>query len=254
MEIIIMPEGKQSRFLLLFIGGAAAAYFVFTQSGVILFVLVPILGALVVLYNGMQAKAQGIREAHSNITICMKKRVDLTNKLIDIASGYSDMESLTHVNIAQAESIQAAVSTSQEVDGAVNRIVAMARAYPDLKANTTYQTLMNQLETVENDLQQKREAYNQQVRAYNTSCTSIPVVFVAPYLGFKNAPYFDVENADSLENIKDFHSTDGAALKNLMSNVSNKITNTSAIAAPEAQQIPPGLPENSAVKPNPHQP
>jgi LemA protein len=226
-SIFIMPEGKQLRFLLLVIAGAVGAYFIYAHSGTVLFFLIPALGMLALTYNKMQAKAHEIREAHSNITICMKKRVDLTNKLIDIASGYGDMEKLTHITVAQTESVQSAITASQEVDGAVNRIISMARAYPDLKANITYQNLMNQLESLENDLQKKREAYNGRVRSYNTACTSVPTVFVAPYLGFKNAPYFDVENADSLESIKDFHSTDGEALRNILSNVSNKITNVS---------------------------
>jgi LemA protein len=233
----MMPEGKQLRFLSLFAVGILGAYLLYAHLGTLILLGIPTLGGLAFTYNKMQAKAHQIREAHSNVTICMKKRVDLTNKLIDIASGYGDMEKLTHITVAQTESVQAAISASQEVDGAVNRIMSMARAYPDLKANVTYQNLMNQLESIENDLQNKREIYNGRVRSYNTACTSIPTVFVAPYLGFKSAPYFDVENADSLAQIKDFHSNDGEALKNILSNVSNKIASTSGITSPEIDRV-----------------
>ena len=91
-------------------------------------------------YNNMQSQAQEIKEAHSNTIVSMQKRVDLANKLVDIASSYGDHEKLTQITVAQNESVQAAMSTSQEVDGTVNRILSMARAYPDLKANQTYQT------------------------------------------------------------------------------------------------------------------
>ena len=153
------------------------------------------------------------------------------------------------VLVATNESVQAAMSTSQEVDGTVNRILSMASAYPDLKANQTYQSLMSQLESIENNLQQKRQVYNDRVRRYNTSCTSIPIVFVASYLGFKTAPYFDVANADSLDSLKDFHSSDGEALKNALSQVTNKVVNKSQ-NPPAGQQSSQNLLPNADREPD----
>ncbi|MCY7337511.1 MAG: LemA family protein, partial [Chamaesiphon sp.] len=179
-----MPEGKQWKFLALVVAGIIGAVLAYNfllpllfgilgaLSSVIMFLgilIVPVLVILMTSYNGIQSQAQGIREAHSNITVSMKKRVDLANKLIDIASSYGDHEKLTHITVAQNESVQAAVSASQEVDGTVNRILSMARAYPDLKANQAYQTLMGQIEAIENDLQHKRQTYNDRVRSYNTA-------------------------------------------------------------------------------------
>jgi LemA protein len=235
-----MPTGKQWNFLILVIAGIIGAFLVFkfllpllvsivgSLFSFLMFLsifLVPIGLILMGSYNSMQSQAQGIKEAHSNTIVSMQKRVDLANKLVDIASSYGEHEKLTQITVAQNESVQAAMNTSQEIDGTVNRILSMARAYPDLKANQTYQNLMSQLESIENDLQQKRQAYNGRVRSYNTSCTSIPIVFVASYLGFKTAPYFDVANADSLENLKDFHSSDGENLKNALAQVTNKVVN-----------------------------
>ena len=235
-----MPKGNQWNFLILVVAGIAGSFLFFwfllplllkivgSLLSFLIFLsvcLVPIGLFVMGAYNNMQSQAQGIREAHSNTIVSMQKRVDLANKLVDIASSYGEHEKLTQITVAQNESVQAAMNTSQEVDGTVNRILSMARAYPDLKANQTYQNLMGQLESIENDLQQKRQVYNSQVRSYNTSCTSIPIVFVASYLGFKTAPYFDVANADSLENLKDFHSSDGENLKNALSQVTNRVVN-----------------------------
>lgn len=245
-----MPKGNQWNFLILVAAGIAGA-FLFVQFlapvlltivgslfSVLIFIgvcLVPVGLFLMGSYNNMQSQAQGIKEAHSNTIVSMQKRVDLANKLIDIASSYGEHEKLTQITVAQNESVQAAMNTSQEVDGTVNRILSMARAYPDLKANQTYQSLMSQLESIENDLQKKRQIYNGQVRSYNTSCTSIPIVFVASYLGFKTAPYFDVANADSLENLKDFHSSDGENLKNALAQVTNKVVNRNQNTPTEIQ-------------------
>ena len=245
-----MPKGNQWNFLILVIAGIGGAFLVFkfllpalltivgSLFSFIIFLsvcLVPVGLFLMGSYNGMQSQAQGIKEAHSNTIVSMQKRVDLANKLIDIASSYGEHEKFTQITVAQNESVQAAMNTSQEVDGTVNRILSMARAYPDLKANQTYQNLMGQLEKIENDLQQKRQVYNGRVRSYNTSCTSIPIVFVASYLGFKTAPYFDVANADSLENLKDFHSSDGENLKNALAQVTNKVANRTQNTPTEIQ-------------------
>ena len=233
-----MPKGNKWNFLILVVVGIAGSYLVFkfllpalltivgSLFSFLIFLsvcLVPVVLFLMGSYNSMQSQAQGIKEAHSNTIVSMKKRVDLANKLVDIASSYGEHEKLTQITVAQNESVQAAMNTSQEVDGTVNRILSMARAYPDLKANQTYQNLMSQLESIENDLQQKRQIYNSQVRSYNTSCTSIPIVFVSSYLGFQTAPYFDVANADSLENLKDFHSSDGENLKSVLAQVTNRV-------------------------------
>ena len=245
-----MPKGNQWNFLILVIVGIAGAFLfvwflvplllkivgsLFSVIVFISFCLVPVGIYLMGSYNSMQSQAQGIKEAHSNTIVSMQKRVDLANKLVDIASSYGEHEKLTQITVAQNESVQAAMNTSQEVDGTVNRILSMARAYPDLKANQTYQSLMNQLESIENDLQKKSQTYNGQVRSYNTSCTSIPIVFVASYLGFKTAPYFDVANADSLENLKDFHSSDGENLKNALAQVTNKVVNRNQNTPTEIQ-------------------
>lgn len=235
-----MPEGK----VLSFVAIAIAAMLAFILLAQLLSKFLPLIviialgfGAwLMSAYNKLQALAQEIREAHSNTMVSMKKRVNLANKLIDIASSYGDFEQLTQITIAKNESVQGAIEASQQVDGAINRIISMGRAYPDLHANETYQLLMEQLEEIESDLQSKRESYNATVKRYNTKCTEVPLVFLAPQLGFKTASYFDVENADALENIKDFHSHDGQAIKAMFSQAGQKVINTSRTISAEISQ------------------
>ncbi|MBW4605140.1 MAG: LemA family protein [Calothrix sp. FI2-JRJ7] len=235
-----MPQGK----VLSFVAIAVAAMLAFILLANILSTFLPLLLTialgfgtwLMFSYNKLQALAQNIHEAHSNTMVSMKKRVDLANKLIDIASSYGDKEQLTQITIAQNESVQGAIVASQQVDGAVNRIISMSRAYPELRANQTYQLLMEQLGEIESDLQVKRESYNASVKKYNTKCTEVPLVFLAPQLGFKTAPYFDVENADALQNIKDFHSHDGEAIKAMFSQAGQKVINTSKTISAEISQ------------------
>lgn len=179
-------------------------------------------------YNKLQGLAQSVRREHSNIQVSMKKRVDLANKLQDIAAAYGDHEKLTHISIAAAEAnIRQLATSAQAVDHAVSHVVSMARDYPELRANQTYQILMGQLTTLEENLQDRRETYNATVHHYNTTRSKIPVVFFASTVGFNQAPYFDVENADDLENIRDFASDDGAMLKAALSGASRRVVDSS---------------------------
>lgn len=189
---------------------------------------------LVVKYNESQALAQQVRENHSNIMVSMKKRVDLANKLVDIARNYGDHEKLTHITVAQSESMGSAIATSnQQISNVLSGVMAMSRDYPELRASEAYQLLMQQLEQLEADLQQKREFYNSTVRTYNTGLTQIPFVFVSSQLGFKAASYFNVENSDTLENLKDFQTDDGATLKAILSGAGNQVIATSRVVGAE---------------------
>lgn len=221
---------KQKLLLLFFLLALAIALFIRFIGNLLLVVLIAggFLVWFIKQYNHLQSLSQEVREGHSNIMVAMKKRVDLANKLVDIASNYGDHEKLAHISIAQAESLQKTFSrSSEQVETALNGVMVMARAYPELRANETYQKLMHQLEKIESDLQTKRQNYNAKVRAYNTCCNTIPIVFFASQLGFRSAPYFDVENSDALENLKDFVTDDGTRLKAMLSEVGNRVVNTS---------------------------
>jgi len=171
---------------------------------------------LVTRYNALQRLAQSVREGHSNVMASMKKRVDLANKLVDIVRGYADHEKLTHISTAGAGDV-ALLGADQNVGGVLAQVIRVAGQHPDLKANQSYQQLMEQLDQLEGNLQRKREEYNARVREYNTSLTQLPTNLFASQLGFKPAPYFDVENADSLENLKEFDTDDGALVREMLS-------------------------------------
>jgi len=180
----------------------------------ILFLAVIASAILIYMYNVLQTKGHLVREGHSNVMVCMKKRVDLANKLVDIARSYGEHEKLTHLTISQN-------------DMAVGQVMATLKNFPELRANQTYQQLMAQYDTIEVDLQHKREGYNAVVREYNTTLTKFPMVLVAPSLGFRPAQYFDVVNADALENLKDFQTDDGTILKEKFAQVGSKVRDAS---------------------------
>lgn len=197
--IVLSNAGWDDMLFLLFLLFIGAVYLVVTR------------------YNALQTLAHGVRESHANVMAAMKKRIDLTNKLIDIAKGYADHEKLTHITVSSGGDEITVGGAGAAAAGALNQVMKLATQYPDLKANTTFQQLMAQLDQIEADLQVKREAYNAQVRIYNTALVRLPVSLYARQLGFRTAPYFDVENADALERIRDFHSEDAEHLKQMLS-------------------------------------
>ncbi|WP_331050623.1 LemA family protein [Gemmatimonas sp.] len=186
-------------------------------------------------YNALQTLAHGVREAHANVMASMKKRLDLVNKLVDIAKGYADHEKLTHLSISAngAETSAGETATS----GVLTQVMRMATQYPELKANAAYQQLMAQLDLIESDLQSKREAYNAMVRVYNSAIGQLPVSLYAKQLGFNSAPYFDVENADSLEKLRDFHNDDAEHLKQMFAQGTKKVADSGRRMADESVRL-----------------
>ena len=193
---------------------------------IILLILIGGAVLLMLKYNSAQGLAQGVKKSHSDITIALKKRVDLVNKLIDIAKSYGEHEKLTIISIVEGDSLSNLAQAAMKADATITQLNTIARNYPDLKANQTYLRLMDDLTIIETEIQAKRERFNNSVMEYNTFCNSIPFVFFAPTLGFPQASYFDVSNADSLESIKDFVTDDGALLRQKFANAGTAIANS----------------------------
>lgn len=172
----------------------------------------------IIIYNKLQGSMQSIREALSNLQASMKQRVDLTNQVIDIASGYGEHEKLTHVSL------------SNNMEGAIKRVSALAQNYPQLRANETYQKLMDQLERLEKIIFERRATYNQTVKTYNSLRNSFPNVIIASKLKFETAPYFEPDEVESLEKLKMFERDDSEALR-LVLNKGGDAVKKSVIAA-----------------------
>lgn len=165
------------------------------------------------LYNRLRTRSEAVKRSQSNLVGELKKRATLANQLIDIAKGYGDHEKLTHLTVASqnttaADPAQIAAATSRALAG----ISFVAERFPELKANETFNTLMGQLQTIENDVQKKREALNAEVERYNGFRASFPAVLIAGQLGFPEASYFSTDEA-GLEAGAAFRTDDGELLR-----------------------------------------
>lgn len=168
-------------------------------------------------YNKLQNNGQAVKSATATVLTVIQKRADMINKLMDIAKDYGNHEKLVHIRVSQ--NLMETFKTSNVALATVN---SMALNYPDLKANVTYQQLMQQIHAIENELQQKREWSNRVVQTYNSDRLQIPTIFFSKILGFQEAPYFDFDN---LQSMREFNTDDGELLKEMLSNASVKAVN-----------------------------
>ncbi|MDF1599569.1 LemA family protein [Mesorhizobium sp. YIM 152430] len=170
---------------------------------ILIILLVLVAGYAVVTYNGLVRARQLVREAWSGIDVQLKRRADLIPNLIETVKGYATHERGTFEEVtelrARAQSLPAGdVAGRAQVEGmlsqALGRLLAVAEAYPDLKANQNFMQLQTTLETLEGEIQMSRRYYNGAARDLNIKVESFPSNLVAGAFSFEKADYFEIEN------------------------------------------------------------
>jgi len=163
-----------------------------------------ILGLVVLLilyaigvYNRLVRLRALVKEGFSGITVQLRRRADLIPNLVDTVQGYAthEREVLDEITAHRADATKAATveGTAQadaQMTSLLGRLIAVAEAYPDLKANQNFLELQNQLETIETELQSSRRYYNATVRDLNSTIQSFPDMIVARPAGFAEEPFY----------------------------------------------------------------
>lgn len=156
------------------------------------------------IYNGLVKNRQMVEEGWSGIDVQLKRRTDLIPNLLETVKGYMghERETLEAVTNARAAATSAAADSPAErakaegmLSAALGRLIAIAEAYPDLKANTTFLEFQTALQGVEDEIQMSRRYYNGATRNLNVMVESFPSNLVANGFGFIKAEYFELENA-----------------------------------------------------------
>lgn len=167
-------------------------------------------------YNSLKSLAEAVRSRRANILAVTKKRADLATQLVNIAKSYGSHEKLSHFQISEdLTSIAGLNSMTAKTDRMIGQVTSMAQNFPDLKANQTYQQLMQQLEAIESEILARREAYNQAVERYNASRVRLPQALIANACKFEEAPYYET-SSEGLDDIATFHTGDTRALEDVM--------------------------------------
>ncbi len=166
---------------------------------IILAIIAGIAAFLVMSYNTMVTLRRRADQAFADIDVQLKQRHDLIPNLVETVKGYAahEKETLDAVIKARNGAIaatgpQAQATAEQQLSGAVSRLMALSEAYPDLKANTNFLKLQEDLGGVEDKLSAARRFFNNAVGEYNAQIESVPAVFFASKFGFQPRQFFDV--------------------------------------------------------------
>jgi LemA protein len=155
-------------------------------------------------FNRLVRSRQMAREGWSGIDVQLKRRSDLVPNLVASVKGYvaHERDVLTEVTQlrSEARALPAdAIGKRAQAEGALSlalgRLMAVAEAYPDLKASRNFLELQQQLSDMENDIQMARRYYNGAVRNLNILIESFPSNLVARPFGFARADYFELNDA-----------------------------------------------------------
>lgn len=179
------------------------------------------------IYNELVRRRNEVRNGFAQIDVQLERRYDLIPNLVETAKGYMqhERETLDAVVAArnQAQQARRAVSDKPEdglavallsqaegaLSGAMSRFMAVAEAYPDLKASTTMQQLMQDQALTESEIARARQAFNEAVTHYNNYRQSVPNNLVAMPFGFGAAQWLEV-SADKRANVRvSFGASDG---------------------------------------------
>ena len=166
-------------------------------------------------YNRLVKADEAVSTAWSNVENQYQRRADLIPNLVNTVKGYAEheKETLDAVVAARTRATQVAVDAENltpemlqeyqkaqnEVGTALGRLIAIAEAYPDLKANANFLELQAQLEGTENRISVERRNFNEVAKKYNTSIRTFPRNMLAGMFGFEKRPYFEAQ--EGAENV-----------------------------------------------------
>ena len=164
-------------------------------------VIVVVLLYVIFVFNRLIRQRNVVREGWSGIDVQLRQRTDLVPNLVDTVKGYAAHERglFEDVTKQRASSIAAndvggQAAAERALAGSLGRLMAVAEAYPELKADKNFLELQGELAEIEDQIQMSRRYYNGAVRNLNISIQSFPDVLVARLLGFKEAPFFELED------------------------------------------------------------
>jgi LemA protein len=169
-----------------------------------LVVLLAVVG--VVTYNGLIGLRNKVEEGWRQIDVELKRRHDLIPNLVETVKGYASHERGTLEDVMQARSAAmsgastpaAAAQAEGQLSQALGRLLAVAEAYPDLKANQGFLALQSELTSTEDRIASSRRYYNALVRELNTKVESVPSNLVANVAGVKRAEYFEAPATEAV--------------------------------------------------------
>lgn len=177
------------------------------MSTIVIVVLLLLLTAGVALYNRLIRGRNRVSTAWSDIDVQLQRRHDLVPRLVAAVKQYAQYERATleavtalRTEAMQTADVRAKGKLEEKLSAGLERIIALAESYPDLKANQNFLNLQNELVETENYLQFARRYYNGSVRDYNTLTETVPSNVIAGCFSFRPKDFFQ-KSSDEAANV-----------------------------------------------------
>ena len=174
--------------------------------GIVAVIAIVLVGWYVGTYNSIIGLEQTVEEKTSAIKTQLERRADLIPNLVNTVKGYASHEqkiinTITDARaaVSGANSIKELSAANDKLSSALNGLNVIVENYPDLKADTTFVGLMDELAGTENRIVTARNDYNTAVKDYNTKITTIPSSIVAGMMGREKKDFFEVSDESKLK-------------------------------------------------------
>jgi LemA protein len=158
---------------------------------------------VVMIYNGLVRTRVRVDEAWSDITVQIKRRLDLIPNLVNTVQGYAKHEkdvftkvTEARANALNAQGVQETAKAENQFEGALKSLFAVAEAYPQLRANENFKALQDELTDTEDKIMASRRFYNGGVRDLNTKIDTFPSNVIAKLFGFGKRVFFELDEAE----------------------------------------------------------
>ena len=176
---------------------------------IILIIVVLLILFIISVYNSLVTLRQRVKNAFGQMDVQLQRRFDLIPNLVETVKGYMTHESDTLAKVTELRTAWAGAKTvdekaklDNELSNTLKTIMAVAEAYPDLKANQNFESLQNELTETEDKISYSRQFYNDTVTKYNTKLELFPSNIVAGIFHFTAESLFEVDSAEARKNVK----------------------------------------------------
>jgi len=173
---------------------------------IILAVVVVLAIVVIAIYNGLVSTKVRVDEAWSDITVQLKRRMDLIPNLVNSVKGYAKHEkevfekvTEARASVMSAKGVKETAKAENQFEDALKSLFAVAENYPQLRASENFQQLQAELTDTEDKIMASRRFYNGAARELNIKIQSFPSNVIAGMFGFKAREFFEVEDRAAAE-------------------------------------------------------
>lgn len=170
---------------------------------ILIIVLVLIVLWAISVYNSLVALRNRVKDQWAQIDVQLKRRFDLIPNLVETVKGYTKHESETLEAVIKARNTYVSATVPEEqmkADGeltkAISKLFALTESYPDLKANTNFQALQQELTETESKIAAARQFYNDTVMVYNNKVSMVPSNIIASLFKFNKETFFEANETE----------------------------------------------------------